>query len=91
MNEDATAALARATDPETSHAAAASIDAASLAGKVLADLHARGPATAHILAARLGLELVTVSPRMRPLEMLDLVERNGKQDGRTVWKAKAAA
>lgn len=84
-------ALARSTDPETSHAAAAVVDAAGLAGKVLADLHAHGPATSHAIADRLGLELVTVSPRMRPLEKLELVERAGKQDGRTVWKAKAAA
>lgn len=81
------AAAARRTDPRTSHDAAASIDARGLAGQVLADLRDRGPGTSHEIAERMGLNLVTVSPRMRPLELAGKVRRDGKREGRTVWRA----
>jgi DNA-binding transcriptional ArsR family regulator len=83
-------ARARATDPEPSHAAAAKVDAKGLAALVLAEL-ARAPGTTHELADRLGISLVTVSPRMKPLEGAGLVTRAGKRDGRTVWKRKPPA
>jgi hypothetical protein len=68
-------------------AAAARVQAPTIAAKVLAEL-ANGPGTTHELAARLGMSLVTVSPRMKPLEAANRVERAGERDGRTVWKAK---
>lgn len=82
-------ARARSSDPGTSHAAAKSFDAGSLALQVLADLRDRGPGTSHEIAERMGIQLVTVSPRMKPLEDAGKVERDGKREGRTVWKAKA--
>lgn len=81
------AARARRSDPGTSHAAAATIDAKSLAGQVLADLRDRGPGTSHEIAERMGLQLVTVSPRMKPLEDAGKVRRAGKKQGRTIWEA----
>lgn len=81
-------ALARRTDPETSHDAAARVDAATLAGRVLASLIADGPATSHELAARLHVSLVAVSPRMRPLVRSRLVEETDlRRIGRIVWRA----
>lgn len=78
---------ARSRDPSTSHAAAARVDGSELAGKVLVSLRIDGPATSHELAERLGLSLVTVSPRMKPLETAGKVARDGKREGRTVWRA----
>jgi DNA-binding MarR family transcriptional regulator len=80
-------ALARHRDPATSRAAAARVQAPTIAAKVLAEL-ANGPGTTHELAARLGMSLVTVSPRMKPLEAANRVERAGERDGRTIWRAK---
>jgi DNA-binding transcriptional ArsR family regulator len=80
-------ARARATDRGTAHAAAAKVDGAGLALKVLDELRTHGPGTSHDIAERLGLSLVTVSPRMRPLERKHLVRDTGKRDGRTVWEA----
>jgi len=80
-------ARARTTDPRTSHDAAREIDTLSIEGRVVASLRLDGPATSHELAARLGLSLVTVSPRLRPLEELGLVRREGVRERRTVWGA----
>lgn len=76
---------ARRTDPQTSRTAASRIDGATLCGRVLDEL-ARGDATTHELAERMGLSLVTVSPRMAPLQRRGLVVAAGKRDGRTVWR-----
>jgi hypothetical protein len=80
-------ALARMTDPATSHEAAGRVDGKSLAAMVLAELKAGGAGTSHELAERMGLSLVTVSPRMRPLANAGKVIEDGKRSGRTVWKA----
>lgn len=80
-------ALARSSDPGTSHAAVTSIDAGGIAHQVLVELLAGGPGTSHELAERTGMSLVTVSPRMKPLEDAKRVRRAGKRDGRTVWEA----
>lgn len=80
-------AHARSRDPETSHEAAARVDGKRLAQLVLECLQRDGPGTSHDIADRLGLELVTVSPRMKPLETAGDVERVGKVSGRTVWRA----
>jgi DNA-binding transcriptional ArsR family regulator len=80
-------AKARATDPATSRAAAATVDAHGIALQVLNELRSGGPGTSHELAERLGMQLVTVSPRMKPLEDAGKVRRAGRRDKRTVWEA----
>ena len=77
-------ARARRSDPETSQEAAGRVDGKQLAARVLEELRA-GPGTAHEIAERMGLSLVTVSPRMKPLEVAGKVRRDGRRDGRTVW------
>ena len=69
--------LARTTDPETSHEAAARAPT-DLEARVLAVLgrFANG-ATTYELSAAMGESLVTVSPRMRPLVNKYLVEDSG--------------
>ena len=83
----ASAALARRTDPETSHEAAASVDTNALESLVLDEL--RGAVeglTSHQVADRTGESLVSVSPRMAPLERKGLIERAGKRGRRTIWR-----
>ena len=80
-------ALARRSDPETSQEAAGRTDGARLAQMVYEELKSRGGSTSHELAARMGLSLVTVSPRMKPLEDAGKVRRIGRRDGRTIWEA----
>ena len=87
-------ARARRRDPDTSKAAARSVPVAELEGKVLEALrnHPRG-LTSHEVAKLLGAELVSVSPRFKPLQEKNLVlptaERRKGPSGRTsiVWKA----
>ena len=78
-------ARTRRTDPPTSRDAAGKVSGAQLADAVHADMLSRGPGTAHDIAERMGLSLVTVSPRMKPLEEAGRVVRGPKRDGRTVW------
>lgn len=78
---------ARASDPDTSHAAAAAIDGATLAARVLQELREHGPGTSHDLADRLGLSLVTVSPRIAPLQRAGKVYVLRKEGKRQVWVA----
>ena len=80
-------ALARRNDPATSHEAAQRVCGQELALRVLESLQTHGCATSHELAARLGLSLVTVSPRLKPLETFGKVQRVGRSQGRTVWAA----
>ena len=77
--------LARSTDPDTSHEAADHVDGMKIANRVLAELRANGPGTSHEIADRTGLSLVTVSPRMRPLECAGEVVRIGRRNRRTIW------
>jgi predicted ArsR family transcriptional regulator len=86
MNSQDTA-LARATDPATSHEAASKVDARTLSERVLECLRKHGAGTAHDIAQRLGISLVSVSPRMRPLVEDGKVRACGRSDGRTVWEA----
>lgn len=79
-------ALARKTDPATSHEAAASVPVQDLELKVLAALVLRGPSSSHDIAAYIGVPLVSVSPRMAPLEARGLVVRGGRADRRTLWE-----
>lgn len=74
----ATKGAARKTDPETSKLAARTFAAGSICQAILDALGAAplGMTTEEI-AERLGRKLVSVSPRMRPLEQAGLVERRG--------------
>lgn len=60
------AAFARHTDPQTSHDAAERTIAPGLEPLILAVLK-KGPATMQDCAARLGVQLVSVSPRFAQL------------------------
>lgn len=88
-----TRALARASDPEPSHEAA---DAATpyVTKTERAVVHAMRvlgrPCTAHEIAARSGIELVSVSPRMARLREKGVVREAGVQrapgqTARTLW------
>src|SRR5262245_24722325 len=84
---------ARKRDPLTSFEAAEQIGphVTHLEGAVLDSLKQQGPATTEELAARLCISLVTVSPRLRPLELKGKVRRAGVKlnaSGRnaTLWK-----
>lgn len=72
-------ALARNVDPSTSHAAAESVDATKLERVILDKLKVcKAPgATTYELAQLLGLSLVSVSPRMRPLAIKRLIIDTG--------------
>jgi hypothetical protein len=78
-----THALARSSDPTTSHQAAFEFDAkvTAIERRILDELKGlgRGGMTTHALAAVLGLELVTVSPRMKPLLNKGLVRDSGRR------------
>jgi predicted ArsR family transcriptional regulator len=65
----------RRHDPDTSVAAARSTDATRLEALVIEALTRYGPQTTEELANRLQLAVVTVSPRMVPLEEKLVVER----------------
>lgn len=79
-------------DPETSHEAALSVQPTNLEAQVLECLRGFDQgATSHELAASLGLDLVTVSPRLKPLCKKGLVIDSGVRRmgengrARTVW------
>lgn len=87
-------AYARRSDPETSHAAAALTDANKLEALVCATLASYGPLTAHEIADKTGVPLVSISPRMKPLASQGRIVRtnirrltrpNGKATA-TVWE-----
>lgn len=89
-----TVAYARAADPATSHAAAESIRLTELESTVLAELRKFSDgATSYTLAESLGMSLVTVSPRLRPLVSKGLVQDSGRREvgssgrSQTVWQA----
>lgn len=71
------AARARATDPETSHAAAASLDASPVELAMLRSLLG-SPASIEEIARRTGIDQITVSPRVKPLRTKGLVRADGK-------------
>lgn len=90
-----TFAYARASDPATSYAAAQSIRLTDLESTVLAELRKFSDgATSYTLAESLGMSLVTVSPRLRPLVSKGLVEDSGRREvgssgrSQTVWRAR---
>lgn len=84
--------LARHSDPLPSQVAAKAVDVGRLEGLVLDALIAHGPGTSRDIAGWLRLDLVTVSPRMKPLENKNKVRRLEKPVGAkgrpiTVWAA----
>ena len=81
-------ARSRLTDPQTSRDAASRVDAPNLADRVLTELRVNGPGTSREIAERMGLSLVTVSPRLKPLEDAGEVQRIGRRDGMTIWEAR---
>jgi DNA-binding MarR family transcriptional regulator len=80
--------LARRSDPQTSHDAAARAQetVSDLELQVLACLILYGPLTSHAIAAYIERSLVAVSPRMKPLEQRGLVVRAGTDARRTLWE-----
>jgi predicted ArsR family transcriptional regulator len=79
MQEVSTDAYARTLHPETSHAAARSVRPTDLEACVLRALRScKDGATSFELAELLGLSLVTVSPRLRPLVNKRLVRDSGR-------------
>ena len=68
-------AYARRTDPGTSHAAARSVDATAMEAIVLTALLEYGPMTTPEIAVATNIPLITVSPRLKPLEKKEKVER----------------
>jgi predicted transcriptional regulator len=70
---------ARRTDPETSHEAARSINITRLEKVVLDAFISHGEMTTHELAQVTSLELVTVSPRVRPLVRKGLIRDSGRR------------
>jgi hypothetical protein len=89
--EEAPPPRARTTDPETSHEAAARVapHVAQLDNQVHASLsEVPGGMTTRELADRSGIERVSVSPRMKPMEIAGRVERTSeRRDGGIVWRA----
>lgn len=82
-----TPAYARNTDPETSHLAAKTVDAETLTNLVLTSLR-KEPATTKQLADKLGIHLVSISPRIAPLVRQCLVVDSGKRFERAIiWEA----
>lgn len=87
---------ARHADPPTAKAAAKSVDVADLERRVIEALRRFRWAgmTTHELAIYLNVDLVSVSPRMRPLVnkgfVIDSGERRVGESGRSsiVWKTK---
>lgn len=87
-------ALARTTDPATSHEAASSIDVSRMETLVHSTLRAFGPQTCSEIADRLGVARDSVSPRMKRLVEKKLAEDTGERripPGKTrssiLWKA----
>ena len=84
---------ARRNDPDTAKKAAASIKVADLEARVLDALRNSAGLTTHELSRMLAVDLVSVSPRLRPLANKNLVcdsgERRRSENGRAsiVWKA----
>ena len=84
-----TVALYRTDDLFTSREAAGRVKVPELESLVLSALERAGARgmTSHEVAAELRRDLVSISPRMRPLVEKGKVREAGRRDGRTVWCA----
>lgn len=80
-------ALARHTDPDTSHVAAASVNVNDLEYEVLVALDALGEATSLEVSEHSGIARVSASPRFRPLANKRLIRDTGvRRNGSIVWE-----
>ena len=80
-------ALARSSDPETSHDAAARVDVARAEGRVLDCLRVLGKANNNEIAEYLGCRVNASSPRIAPLCRKGLVRNSGeRRDRQIVWE-----
>ena len=79
---------ARRTDPATSHEAAQTVDTTKMENAVLSTLGLyRSGLTSKEIADLSGFSLVTISPRMKPLEAKGKVVRTtDRRDKCTVWR-----
>lgn len=88
--DNAEVGRARHRDPDTAKAAAKSTDATRLEGLVLEELRKAEPdgLTTEELADRLGISLVSVSPRLRPLVNKGrVIDSGGRRRNRSGKKA----
>ncbi len=81
-------ALARTSDPQTSKRAAARVRINPLEEKVLAVLAEHGPMDTKEIAEKAGVDRVSISPRMKPLETKGKIERVKVVDGSIKWGVK---
>ena len=80
-------ALARASDPDTSHDAAASVNVARAEGRVLDCLRVVGKANNNEIAEYLGCRVNASSPRIAPLCRKGLVRNSGlRRNRQIVWE-----
>ena len=80
-------ALARASDPDTSHDAAASVNVARAEGRVLDCLRVMGKANNNEIAEYLGCRVNASSPRIAPLCRKGLVRNSGlRRNRQIVWE-----
>ena len=81
-------AMARRTAPDTSHVAALTVDANRLEGVVVSVVRDRPRGcTVKEISAILDIEVVSISPRMKPLEGKGLIERTAERRDRSiVWR-----
>ena len=82
------AARARATDPETSHDAAARVDVTRRESQVMDALVALdGQATSREIAYKAGVDKWSISPRLKPLEEKGYIRRTDqRRDKQIVWE-----
>lgn len=78
-------ALARITDPATSHAAAESVKVTDMEARILTDLEIHGGSTCKEIAARLNCGRDSVSPRMKRLLSAGRITEGGRRDKQTVY------
>jgi DNA-binding MarR family transcriptional regulator len=80
-------ARARRTDPETSKDAARSVHVSLLEMTVVSCLKFVGNSTTSEIARWARIPLVSISPRMKPLEEKGLVQRTTeRREHKIVWK-----
>ena len=95
MNISSNRAYARNSDPNTSHMAADDIQphVTNLQHMVLSALQDNGAMTTEQVAEYLGINIVSISPRFRPMAIRGVIsdtgERRQNKSGRSaiVWRA----
>lgn len=87
-----TGSYARNTDPLTSDLAAESVPVNNVEAACLVHLQCYGGRTSEGISEGTGIRLVTVSPRLKPMEERGLIYRNGTMANRSgrpaiIWHA----